>query len=176
MKKSAFRLRKATVEDFQDFYNFHVHYCYQWLFNDELATEEDDPFHVTFEGNYFCSKEDLERMHNELINFDITMFEKYLQWYRIFMIEVGGKVVGYVKLENYCKQFIVRGWRMHYEYMDEELLGALLEKFETYAPLKAEVIEVISFGGEFPDNFLKSHGYTLDVHPFYKKLNKKTEV
>ena len=170
MAKPAFRLRKATTGDFQDFYNFYVHFCYQWLLLDEIATEEDDPFKEhEFEDNYFCSKEDMERIHLETINFNIHDFEKHLEWYRIFMITVGDKAVGYVKLENYCRQFIVRDWRMHYEYMDPELLDSLLEKFETYAPKKANRIQVIAWDSPHVNEFLERHGYHKHCVPFFEK-------
>ena len=171
MDKPAFRLRKATLADFSDFYNFHIHQCYHWLFNDELATEEDNPFDVTFdvEDNYFFCKEDLERIHREIIDFDIHEFENYLKWYKIFMIIVEDKVVGFVKFENYCKQFIIRGWVMHYDYMDPLLLEALLEKFETYAPKKSNVIQVIAMGRPLARNFLEAHGYHARIIPFFEK-------
>ena len=171
MAKPAFRLRKATAEDFSTFYNFHVHNCYHWLYHDEKATEEDNPFDVTFEeeqDNYFFSKEDLERIHNEIIGFSAQDFENYLKWYRIFMIIVDNKVIGYVKMETYCKQFIIRGWAMHYDFMEKELLDALLEKFETYAPKKATVIQVISHG-KLAKSFLNDHGYTCRVCAFFEK-------
>lgn len=170
MAKPAFRLRKATTDDFQDFYNFHVHYCYLWLLLDEIATEEDNPFEeVEYEDNFLCSKEDMKRIHLENINFNIHDLENHLRWYRIFMIIVDNKVVGYVELENYCKQFIVREWRMHYKYMDPSLLDALLEKFETYAPKKAERIQVIAWDSPHSREFLKRHGYGKHCLPFYEK-------
>jgi len=175
MEKAAFRLRKATLEDFSDFYKFYVHQCYHWLFNESVPTEEDNPFDVTFdEDNYFFSKEDLQRIHNEIVGFNIHDFEKYLTWYRIFMIIVDKKVVGYVKMETYCKQFIIRGWTMHYDYMDETLLGSLLEKFETYAPKTAKVIQVISHG-KLAKSFLNNHGYNCRICAFFEKDCKKIE-
>lgn len=176
MSKPAFRLRKATTGDFSDFYNFYVHQCYHWLYNEEVATEEDNPFDVTFEDdNFFFSKEDQQRIHNEIVGFSIHDFENYLKWYRIFMIIVDSKVVGYVKLETYCKQFIIRGWAMHYDYMDRELLGALLEKFETFAPKTAKVIQVISHGA-LSKSFLNDHGYTKHACAFFEKsCNKNPE-
>ena len=81
MVKPAFRLRKATTEDFQTFYDYYIHNCYQWLYLDEIATEEDDPFDVTFEATTFFSKEDMERIHNEFIGFSIKDFENYLKEY-----------------------------------------------------------------------------------------------
>ena len=177
MAKPAFRLRKACVDDFQDFYNFHVHFCYHWLLLDEIATEEDNPFEETeFEDNYFFAKEDLERIHLEHINFDIHEFEKHLEWYCIFMIIVDSKVVGYVKLENYCKQFIIREWKMHYDYMDPVLLDALLEKFETYAPKKANRIQVIAWDSTHAKEFLERNGYHKHIVPFFEKAcTKKAE-
>lgn len=169
MAKPAFRLRKATTDDFQDFYNFYVHHCYHWLYNDEIATEEDNPFDVTFEDNDLFSKEDMERIHHEIVDFSIHDFEKHLEWYRIFMIIVDNKVVGYVKFENYCKQFIIRGWTMHYEYMEQSLLDALLEKFETYAPQKADRIQVISMGTALSKEFLEKRGYKARCIPFFEK-------
>lgn len=168
MAKPAFRLRKATTDDFPIFYNFHIHFCYNWLFLDELATKEDDPFNITFEDTVICSKECIQHAHQHIINFNIEDLEKHLKWFKVFMIIVDDKVVGYVELENYCNQFIVREWRMHYEYMDIKLLDALLEKFETYAPKKSNVIQVISMGNLAKD-FLKSHGYTAKVEPFFQK-------
>ena len=169
MAKPAFRLRKATVDDFQVFYNFYVHNCYQWLYNDEIATKEDNPFDVTFEDNDMFSKEDMERIHHEFIDFSVHDFEKYLEWYRIFMIIVDKKVVGYVKLETYCKQFIVRGWAMHFEYMDQDLLDSLLEKFETFAPKKCNRVQVISSGYALSRDFLEKHGYKARCIPFFEK-------
>ncbi len=170
MEKPAFRLRKATTADFPDFYNFHIHQCYQWLYNDEIAIAEDNPFDVTFENdNYFFCKEDLERIHQELIEFNIHDFENHLKWYKIFMIIVDNKVVGYVKLETYCKQFIIRSWTMHYDYMDSLLLEALLKKFETYAPKKSNVIYVIAMGRSLARNFLEAHGYHARTIPFFEK-------
>lgn len=168
MAKPAFRLRKATTDDFPDFYNFYVHQCYHWLYNKAVATEEDNPFDVTFEDNDLISKEDMERIHHEIVDFSIHDFEKHLKWYRIFMIIVDNKVVGYVKMETYCKQFIIRGWTMHYDYMNRELLDALLEKFETFAPKKAEVIQVISHG-ELAKPFLYDHGYSNRICAFFEK-------
>ena len=169
MAKPAFRLRKATTADFQDFYNFYVHNCYHWLFLDEIATEEDNPFDVTFEDNDIFCKEDMERIHHEIVDFSIHDFEKHLEWYRIFMIIVDNKVVGYVKFENYCRQFIIRDWRMHYDYMDPSLLDALLEKFETYAPKKAERIQVIAWDSPHAKEFLERHGYHKHCVPFFEK-------
>ncbi len=174
MAKPAFQLRKATTDDFSNFYKFHVHNCYHWLFLDELATEEDNPFEPDsndedFEDNYFFSREDLKRIHDDIINFNVNDFENHLKWYRIFMIIVNDKVVGYVKLENYCRQFIVREWTMHYEYMDPSLLSALLEKFETYAPKKANRIQVISMGTQTSRSILEKHGYHARIIPFFEK-------
>ena len=170
MAKPAFRLRKAATADFQDFYNFHLHFCYQWLALDELTNEIDDPFEEKeFEDNFFCTKEDMERAHLEHINFNIQKFENYLEWYRIFMIIVDNKVVGYVELETYCKQFIVRDWRMLFDYMDPSLLDALLEKFETYAPKKANVIRVLAYEAPHVNAFLEKHGYHKDIIPFFSK-------
>ena len=173
MVKPAFRLRKATTEDFSEFYKFHVHSCYHWLFNEEIAIEEDNLFDVTFEDNYFFSKEDQQRLHHELVNFNIDDFQKYLQWYRIFMIVVDEKIVGFVKFETYCKQFIIRSWAMHYEYMNPELLKSLLENFETYAPKKSSVIQVISMGYSPARSFLEEHGYHAHTIPFFEKSCKK---
>lgn len=170
MANKAFQLRKATADDFQDFYKFHVHFCYHWLILDEIATEEDNPFEEReFKDNFFCSKKDLERIHLEHINFDINEFQKHLEYYQIFMIIVDSKVVGYVKLENYCRQFIVREWKMHYDYMDPSLLDALLEKFESYAPKKANRIQVIAWDSPHAKEFLERHGYHNHIALFFEK-------
>ena len=58
---------------------------------------------------------------------------------------------------------------MHYEYMDHSLLDALLEKFETYAPKKAQRIQVISMGTPLSRGFLEKHGYTARCIPFFEK-------
>ena len=174
MASHAFQLRKATTDDFSCFYHYHVHNCYHWLFLDEIATQVDNPFEYKsnneeFEDNYFFSKEDLIRIHKEIVHFNIHDFENHLKWYRIFMIVIDGKVVGYVKLENYCRQFIVREWTMHYEYMNPQLLEKLLEKFETYAPKKSTRIQVISMGTPTSREFLEAHGYTAKHIPFFEK-------
>lgn len=169
MTKPAFRLRKATVEDFSIFYNFYVHSCYNWLFNENIAVEEDNPFEITFEDNYFFSKENMKVFYDDILNFNIHDFEKYLSWYKIFMIIVDKKIVGYVKMETYGKQFVIRNWTMHYEYMNQSLLDALLEEFETYAPKKAERIQIISLGTPLSRGFLEKHGYTFRCIPIFEK-------
>ena len=174
MASQAFQLRKATTDDFSTFYNYHVHFCYHWLYLDEIATKVDNPFDKKycdeeFEDNYFFSKEDLIRIHNEIINFNIHDFENHLKWYRIFMIIIQGKVVGYVKLENYCRQFIIREWTMHYDYMTPELLTELLKKFETFAPKKSTRIQVISMGTPTSKDFLEANGYKAKHIPFFEK-------
>lgn len=173
MARPAFQLRKATTDDFSIFYNFYIHHCYHWLYHDKIATEEDNPFYDessedTFEDNYFFSKEDLIRIHKEIIGFNINDFENHLEWYRIFMIIVDKKVVGYVKLEKYCRQFIVREWAMHFNYLNPELLGSLLEKFESFAPSKSKVIQIIA-SGKVSKEFLIRHGYLVEVKPFFEK-------
>jgi len=85
------------------------------------------------------------------------------------MIIIKGKVVGYVKLENYCRQFIIREWTMHYDYMDPDLLKKLLMKFETYAPKKSKKIQVISMGTPTSKDFLEENGYTAKHIPFFEK-------
>ena len=174
MANQAFQLRKATTDDFPFFYYFHVHTCFHWLFLDEIATEMDNPFKIdlndeAFQDNYFFSREDSIRIQKEIIHFTPHDFENHLKWYRIFMIVVEGKVVGYVKLENYCKQFIIREWTMHYKYMSSELLSQLLEKFETYAPQKSNKIQVISMGTPTSRKFLEDRGYIAKTIPFFEK-------
>lgn len=173
MSKPAFRLRRATTDDFQTFYNFYVHDCYHWLYHDEIATEEDNPFDVTFEDTDLYSKEDWEYLYSQIIDFNAQDFEDYLRWYKIFFIIVDKKVIGYVKFENYCKQFIIRNWTMHYDYIDETLLNSLLEKFETYAPKKAKKIQVISPGLTLSRGFLEKHGYHAECIPFFNKSCEK---
>lgn len=173
MTNQAFQLRKATTDDFSDFYKFHVHHCYHWLFHDEIATEEDNPFDYEtseddFEENYFFSREDLNRIHQEIIGFNIHDFEKHQKWYRIFMIIVDGNVVGYVKLENYCRKFIIREWTMHFDYLNPELLDALLKKFESLTPIKSKAIQVIAMG-KVAEELLKRHGYLGKIKPFFEK-------
>ena len=85
------------------------------------------------------------------------------------MIIVDKKIVGYVKMETYGKQFIIRNWTMHYEYMNQSLLDALLEEFETYAPKKAERIQIISLGTPLSRGFLEKHGYTFRCIPIFEK-------
>ncbi|MBQ7410349.1 MAG: hypothetical protein IJW20_03095 [Clostridia bacterium] len=173
MANQAFQLRKATTDDFSIFYNFHVHHCYHWLFHDEIAIEEDNPFDTEtseddFEDNYFFSREDLNRIHQEIVGFNIHDFEKHQKWYRIFMIIVDGNVVGYVKLENYCRKFIIREWTMHFEYLKPELLDALLKKFESLTPIKSKAIQVIAMG-KVAEELLIRHGYSGKIKPFFEK-------
>ena len=58
---------------------------------------------------------------------------------------------------------------MHYEYMDPELLDSLLEKFETYAPKKANRIQVIAWDSPHVNEFLERHGYHKHCVPFFEK-------
>ncbi len=163
----AFRLRKATLDDFSDYYKFYVNPDFHWLMFDPIDCYEqpDEPF----EDNYFFSKEDSERIHQDYINTSKEDFLNHLSWYRIFMVIVDKKCVGYVKLEKYQCQFIVREWPMDFEYRNETLLEGILEKIEPLKPASCSELRIVSLN-DSATPFLIAHNYKKDIMPFYLKI------
>lgn len=167
----AFRLRKATLDDFSSYYNFRIDHNYHWLFFDPIEEDESKETKSTDEtskDNYFFSEEDVERIHNEWISFNEKDFENYLKWFRIFMVIIQNKCVGYVRLEKYQSQFIVREWPMEFEFRDAELLSEILKKIEAMQPKSAPQMRIVSWN-ESAEDFLHSHNYKKHIMPFFEK-------
>ena len=167
----AFRLRKATLDDFSTYYNLRLDLNYHWLLFDPIEKDEpasNESTENSFEDNFFFSKEDAERIHNERIGFNEKDFTNYLNWFRIFMVIVKNECVGYVRLEKYQSQFIVREWPMKLEFRDTDLLEEILKKIESMQPKSAPRMRIVAWNDSAKD-FLNSHKYQKGIMPFYDK-------
>lgn len=162
MANHAFQLRRATIKDFPDYYQLHLESLYHWLMFDyeevknELQTEPEDDEYFGFDVNQFY------------LNFDESQFAQELEWYRIYMVVIDQKSVGYVKLESYNGKQIVREWPMNFEYRDTELLTEILAKIEKLKTSHCRAIQVIAMA-DSSAKFLFNHGYQLRIRPFFEK-------
>lgn len=162
MATPVFRLRKATIEDFPEYYQFHLESLYHWLMFDyeeakaELnqSQENDDDF-FSLINNYY-------------LNFNQSQFEKELEDYRIYMVVIDQKSVGYVKLENYCGKQILREWPIAFEHRSPELLAEMLVAIEKLKSPRCKAFQVIAMA-DSSAKFLISHGYTCRIRPFFEK-------
>lgn len=164
----AFRFRKATIDDFSDFYPFHLEDANFWLMFDEYNRDEPEVNEPIAES-YFFTEEDVKRIAEYYVNFNENDFQDYLKYYRTFMIYIENKLVGYVALENYCGKMIIREWPLLQEYHNNiPLLEAMLEKIETYRAKKCKGLQAIACSDRAKE-FLENHGYSCRCIPFYDK-------
>lgn len=169
MAKKAFRLRRATTDDFPIFMQFHASFACDWLmfgFNiqesDYIENDEKDEAEI----NYF--KTFSTYFFDE---FNIARFKEYLKWYRIFIIysSITGTPIGYVKLENFNGKHIIRRWQMDQNYHDKDMLSQILAECEKKRSSKCKELQVIAMSDDAA-NFLASHGYKAKVRPFFEKV------
>lgn len=170
MAKPAFQLRKATIEDFHDYYYLQLHSHFHWLMFDksEFEEKETDQKNADSKSNFFFSEEDLKMITDYYVKFNREQFVDEFKWYRIFMVIIDHKVVGYVKLEPFNGRLILREWPMAFDYRDSELLEAMLEKIETLRSAKCKAIQVIARAQKSRD-FLIRLGYKEKLQPFFEK-------
>lgn len=167
MANHAFQLRKATINDFSDYYPLQLDSLYHWLLFDrkeELVQEEV----VTESPNYFFSDEDIKHITDYFENFNQSQFSRDLEVYRIYMITIGHKTAGYVKLEKYNGKLIIREWPMFFEYRSPELLEAILAEIEKLKMPKCKAIQAIALANSSV-SFLTQQGYSLKIKPFLEK-------
>lgn len=169
MAKPAFQLRKATLDDFPIYYQLHLETIYHWLMFDKSEFEEEtiDETEETSE-NFFFSEEDLKTITDYYVNFNEEQFQEEFKWYKIFMVIIDQKIVGYVKLESFNGRLILREWPMEFDYRDPKLLEAILEKIETLRSAKCKAIQVIA-RAQTSTEFLIRLGYSEKLRPFFEK-------
>ena len=165
----AIRLRKATAADFPIFYQFHTSLACDWLmfgFNilesSNIEYNEKDEAEIayfsTFENFFFDE-------------FNISRFQEYLKWYRIFIIELGdtSQAVGFVQMEQHGSKQIIRRWQIKPEYRTEDILSAILAECEKNKNSNCKGMQVIAMSDDAA-KFLSSHGYKAKVRPFFEKV------